>query len=268
MFYSSCQASCIHAGEIECALVTGSEANKASKAARKHGVAVTNVPGYSTPAVVSHTFAMYFHLAHHNSFYQYYTRSKQYCVSPIFTHLDPPFSEVAAKTWGIIGLGAIGRSVAQAAQALGAQVIYHSTSGRNLQQDWPHRALETLLAEADVISIHAPLNAQTQDLIRTPQLEAMKTSAILINVGRGGIVHEGDLADALDNGMIAGAAVDVFTQEPLPEDHPLLNLKHPERLFLTPHIAGLSTEARKRLAAGVRQNIDAFLRGERHNRID
>lgn len=252
--------------KLICVAATGVN-NVDLEAAQARGIAVTNVPAYSTPSVVAHTFALYFHMAHHNSYHDDYTREAAWCTSPIFTHLDKPYHELAALTWGIIGLGAIGRGVAQVAQAFGARVVYHSTSGTNLDQPYTHLNLQSLLAQADVVSIHAPLNSRTHDLIDAAALRLMKRDAYLINVGRGGIVNEADLAAALDAGVIAGAGIDVVSVEPPDVQHPFMSMLHPNRLFLTPHIAGLSIEARTRLVQGVRDNIDAFKNGVPRNSV-
>lgn len=251
--------------ELICIAATGTN-NVDLEAARVRNIAVTNVPGYAVPSVVSHTFAMYFHLAHHNAYHDQYTRLGNWCRSPIFSHLAQPFSELAGKVWGIIGMGAIGRGVAKVAEGFGCQVVYHSTSGRNTSQPYQHLSLDELLAKADVVSIHAPLNERTKNLITRHKILLMKPQAILINNGRGGIIHEGDLAVALDLGVIAGAGLDVMEQEPPQPDHPFWKMEHPERLFVTPHIGGLSLEARNRLVAEIGANIRAFLQGESRNR--
>jgi len=250
-----------------CIAATGSD-NVDLSAARELGIAVANVPGYATDSVVSHSFALYFQLAHHLAYHDRYTKSGGWSQSPIFTHLEQPWSELAGKTWGIVGMGAIGRGVARVAAAFGCTVIYHSTSGTNTAQPFRRVALATLLTEADVVSIHAPLNERTRGLIGAAELATMKRRAILINVGRGGIVEEYALAEALDAGTIAAAGIDVMPTEPPPADHPLLTRRHPERLLMTPHIAGLSLEARQRLVREVRANIDAFLNGTERHRID
>lgn len=252
--------------ELICIAATGTN-NVDLEAAKDLGIAVTNVPGYAAPSAVSHTFAMYFHLAHHNTYHDEYTRTARWCASPTFTHLGKPFPELAGQVWGIIGMGAIGQSVAKVAQGFGCQVIYHSTTGKNTAQPYPHRDLEGLLQNADVVSIHCPLNKHTEGLINHARLLKMKPNAILINTSRGGIVHEGDLAVALDLGVIAGAAMDVMVTEPPPRDHPFWKLEHPERLFVTPHIAGLSSQARQRLVAEVAANITAFRHGTSRNRL-
>ena len=180
----------------------------------------------------------------------------------------PSFNELEGKTWGIVGLGNIGRRVARIAEAFGCRVIYYSTSGRNSNPDYMRVDFDTLLSESDVVSIHAPLNKDTKGLFDATAFEKMKTSAVLINVGRGPIVDEPALVDALNAGKIAGAGLDVMETEPLPASSPLFNVKDPEKLLLTPHMAWASVEARQRLVNEVALNLEAFLKGERRNRVD
>ena len=165
------------------------------------------------------------------------------------------FRELAGKTIGIIGMGTIGSKVARIASAFGMDVVYYSTSGTGHCREYPSLPIEELLARADIVSIHAPLNDRTRGLIGADRLRMMKQDAILINMGRGGIVDEAALAEAVDEGYIAGAGLDVFVKEPLPADHPLLGMKHPERVVLTPHVGWASAEARERLIAAIGANI-------------
>jgi glycerate dehydrogenase len=170
---------------------------------------------------------------------------------------DPKWNwwELAGKTIGIIGLGNIGAKVAKIAEAFGMNVCYFSTSGTGHCKDYPCLELEELLKVSDIVSIHAPLNARTKNLIGREQLAMMKPTAYLVNAGRGAIIVEEDLAEAVDAGTIAGAGIDVFVTEPVPEDHPYLKMKHPERMRLTPHVAWASIEARKRLIDIMADNI-------------
>ncbi|HHW68007.1 MAG: hypothetical protein PWP07_1720 [Epulopiscium sp.] len=234
---------------------------------REHGIAVTNVAGYSTNTVAQHTFAMAFYLMEHLPYYDQYVKSGDYCKSDIFTHLDKPFHELEGKTWGIIGLGAIGQKVAQLADAFGCNVIYYSTSGKNTNPNYKQVDLDTLLSNSDIVSIHAPLNENTKNLITYEKLSKMKASAILLNLGRGSIVNEEDLARALDAQLIAGAALDVLEHEPMEENNPLLKIQNKDRLLITPHIAWASIEARRRLVHEVAENIRAFLNGINRNRV-
>ena len=251
--------------KLICIAATGTN-NVDLDAASKQGIAVVNVPGYSTPSVVSHTFALYFHLAHHNLYHHEYGLNS-WSSSPIFTHLNKPFNELQDKHWGIVGMGAIGRGVAHAAAAFGCKVAYHSTSQKNLNQPYPQLSLERLLKISDIVSVHAPLNKSTLNLIHGPKLKTMKPTAILLNMGRGGIVNEADLAEALNGRQILGAGLDVLEREPPTSDNPLFQLKDKTRLLITPHIGGLSSEARRRLVTETGLNIAAHFRGERRNRV-
>jgi len=186
--------------------------------AKKKGVAITNVAGYSTESVVQHTFAILFYLLEHLKYYDEYVKSGKYAKSDIFTHLDKPFWEIQGKIWGIIGLGTIGRRVAEVAESFGAKVIYSSTSGVKREEKYPEYPLEELLKVSDIVSIHAPLNEKTKNLITYEKIKLMKPTAILLNLGRGGIVNEKDLAKALDESLIAGAGLDVLEREPINED--------------------------------------------------
>ncbi|NPA16554.1 MAG: D-2-hydroxyacid dehydrogenase [Aquificae bacterium] len=236
--------------------------------AREKGIAVTNVAGYSTESVVQTTFGMLFYLLMHLRYYDEYVKSGRYAESDIFTHLGRPFWEVNGKRWGIIGLGTIGRRVAEVAQSFGAEVVYYSTSGIEREEKYPRFTLEELLKTSDIVSIHAPLNEKTKNLITINELKLMKPHAILLNLGRGGIVNEKDLATALDEGIIGGAGLDVLEREPINPDNPLMSVKNKDRLLITPHIAWTSIEARKRLVSEIVENIRAFLDGEIRNRVD
>ncbi|MGC8942144.1 MAG: D-2-hydroxyacid dehydrogenase [Sulfurihydrogenibium sp.] len=235
--------------------------------AKQKGIAVTNVAGYSTNSVVQHTFAMLFYLLESLRYYDDYVKSGEYSKSPIFTHIGRPFWEISGKTWGIIGLGTIGKKVAQVAESFGCDVIYYSTSGKNLSQNYPHKALDELLSVSDIVSIHAPLNENTKNLITYDKIKLMKKTAILLNLGRGGIVNEKDLAKAIDEGLIAAAGLDVLEKEPISPDNPLLSIKNKDRLLITPHIAWTSLEARQTLVKEIYLNIEAFIRGKQRNRV-
>lgn len=238
-----------------CIVATGTNNVDLDCAAQK-GIAVRNVAGYSTPSVTQCTFAMLFYLMNASRYYDDYVKSGKYAQSPIFTHLDREFGELAGRQFGIIGLGTIGRSVAGVARAFGAKVVYHSTSGKNLDvAEYRHLPLEDLLATSDVVSIHCPLTDRTRNLLDETRLRLMKPSAYLLNMGRGGIVDEAALASILDDGRLAGAALDVLSAEPVAADSPLLKVRNKERLYITPHIAWASIEARRRLIGRTAQNI-------------
>ncbi len=232
---------------------------------RSRGIVVCNVAGYSTQSVVQHTFAMLFYILESLSYYDNYVKSGKYNDNVLFTNLKKPFFELDGKTWGIIGLGTIGQGVASVAQAFGCNVIYYSTSGKNYNQKHSQVELNTLLTSADIISIHAPLNAQTENLIDYQQIKLMKSHAVLLNLGRGGIINEAALAKALDEELIQGAALDVLVNEPIDSGNPLLKIKNSDRLLITPHIAWASKEARVRLIDETYLNIESFIKGEPRN---
>lgn len=240
--------------KLVCEAATGVN-NIDVEACEKRGIPVRNVAGYSTDSVVQETFMHLLSLLGKAPYFDGAVKSGAYSRSGLFTDVSHPFIEITGKTLGIIGMGTIGQKVASVAAAFGMRVIYFSTSGTGHCKDYPCVDLDTLLAESDVVSIHAPLNARTQGLLKMAELRKMKPSAFLINMGRGGIVDEADLAAAVDEGVIAGAALDVFTVEPLPSDHPFLHVKHPERFRFTPHTAWASVEARERLVAIIADNI-------------
>jgi glycerate dehydrogenase len=219
------------------------------------GVAVRNVAAYSTDSVAQITWMHILNLAGRAFHYQDFVTSGAYSHNPVHVDYAHPFTELCGKMLGIVGMGAIGQKVAQIARDFGMDVIYYSTSGTSHCKDFPSVSLDELLQQADVISIHAPYNERTAGLIGYEQMKRMKRTAWLVNTGRGGIAVEADLARALDEGLLAGAGIDVFVKEPLPADSPLMHLQHPERLLLTPHIAWYSREARARLAHGIAENI-------------
>lgn len=230
-------------------------------------IAVANVGGYSTDSVAQHTFALALYLLMQLDYYDKYVKSGEYVKSDIFCHMDRRVFELAGKTWGIIGLGAIGKKVAQIARAFGCRVIYYSTSGRNTDSVYESVSLDALLAQADVVSIHAPLNAATENLMNIERFRKMKPNAILINVARGPIVNERDLVTALNEKLIAGAGLDVISAEPMRAGNPLLEIQDSTKLIVTPHIAWATREARCRLMDEVYLNIEAFLRREKRNLI-
>lgn len=232
---------------------------------KKRGITVTNVSGYSTDAVAQHTFALLFYILHKLRYYDDFVKDGDYCKCPGFSHFEEKFFELKGKTWGIAGLGAIGRQVAKIAEVFGCNIIYYSTTGKNVEQPYQRVDLDTLLRTSDILSLHAPLSPATEGMINQEAFEKMKTSAILVNVARGALVDEAALAFALENGQIAGAALDVLCQEPMQEDNPLLRIKDSRKLMITPHIAWAPRQTRERLLQEVYENIAAFLRGESRN---
>lgn len=236
--------------------------------AKEHKIGVANVAGYSTNAVVQHTFASALGLLDQVVYYDRYVKEGEYSKSGSFTCLNKPYYEIENKVWGIIGLGAIGNRVGKIAEAFGAEVIYYSTSGKNSSTQFKKVSFEELLEKSDIISIHAPLNENTKGLINYEALIKMKSSAILVNMGRGPIVVEKDLARAIEEEQIRGAALDVYETEPVGEDNILLSIKNKDKLILSPHIAWASIEARERLFNEVVENIKAFYNGKDRNRVD
>lgn len=223
--------------------------------AAKKGIPVRNVAGYSTPTVAQATFMHILSLVGSAPYFDDAVKSGRYSASGMFTDVSVNWWELAGKTIGIIGMGNIGRKVAQIAEAFGMKVCYFSTSGTSHCKDYPSLPLEQLLAQADIVSVHAPLNERTDALIGEKELAMMKPSAYIVNMGRGGIVVEEALVKAVDEGVIAGAALDVYTVEPLPEDSCYLKARHPERFRFAPHVAWASEEARARLLGMVAENI-------------
>ena len=229
------------------------------------GIAVANVKGYSTESVVQHTFALAFFLWEKMHYYDQFVKSGDYARSDVFSHFTEKFHELSGKTWGIIGLGAIGRRVAEVAKCFGCHVIYYSTSGTHNEAGFTRASLDELLKNSEIISVHAPLNDKTKGLVGAAELKKMKSSAIILNLGRGGIIDESALADALEAGTIAGAGTDVLTREPIAADNPLMRIKDSGRLVITPHIAWATVEARQRCAEEVFLNMEAWLKGEERN---
>lgn len=237
------------------------------KYCRARGIAVANVPAYSTTAVAQHTFALALSLLGKIPYYNHYVQSGTYAAQSSFSCFADPITELDGKTWGILGRGAIGTRVARIAAAFGCRVLFAPVSGRTPEKP-DETDLDTLLGEADILSLHCPLSERTHHLINAETLGKMKSTAILINVARGKVVDQNALADALERGIIAGAGLDVFEEEPMTKENPLLAIQDPGRLILTPHMAWASVEARERDVAITADNIKAFLKGERLNRVD
>ena len=253
--------------ELICEMATGYN-NIDIKYAKEKKIAVTNVTGYSTTTVAQHTFAMLLHLYDNISYFDNFIKSGEYSSSVMFTNLEMPYKDLCGKVWGIIGLGNIGKRVAKIAQAFGARVVYYSTSGKNSDSDYARVEFDSLLKQCDIISIHAPLNEKTEGLINYEAFTKMKKDAVIINVARGPIIVDEDLARAIDEDIIGGAALDVFKVEPIPADNALVNIKNKDKLVLTPHIAWASEEARNRLFADLLENISAYNRKEIKNRVE
>ena len=240
--------------KLICIAATGVNNIDIEYAASK-GIPVRNVAGYSTDSVAQATFMHILSLAGGAPHFDASVKSGSYSRSGMFTDPNWNWWELTGKTIGIIGLGNIGKKVAKIAEAFGMNVCYYSTSGTAHCKDYPCLPLSELLTQSDIVSVHAPLNEHTVGLLSAKEFAMMKPTAYVLNMGRGAIIVEEDLAEAVDNGTIAGAGIDVFIQEPIPENHPYLTMKHPERMRLTPHVAWASVEARTRLVAMMADNV-------------
>lgn len=244
--------------KLVCVTATGTN-NLDKDYLAERGIEWRNVAGYSTESVAQHTFAMLFYLMENLRYYDDYVKSGSYINDRIFTHFARTFHELNGMTWGILGLGAIGRRVADIAGLFGARVIYYSASGAPAQEGYHQVDLDALLSESDILSIHAPLNEYTEGLMDKDAFCKMKSDAILLNLGRGPIINEADLADALNAGELRAAGLDVLSVEPMAMDSPLLNVKDKDRLFITPHIAWATIEARQRLMKIIAGQIEEFM---------
>ena len=222
--------------------------------AKKKGITLKNVAGYSTNAVIQHTFALVLGLLNKICYFDEYSK-KEYSDSKIFTHIVNWF-EIKGKRWGIIGLGEIGRGVAKLAGAFGAEVVYYSTSGKNKNSEYKRVDLDELLKTSKIITIHAPLNEKTKNLLNKKNLKLIQNNSVLVNVGRGGIINEKDLAGILNEKNIF-AGLDVFENEPINGDNALLKSN---KTLLTPHIAWTSKEAREKLMNGIYENISQWIK--------
>lgn len=229
---------------------------------KARGIRVCNVVDYCTSMVAQHTFALALALSEKLFHYDNYVKSGAYSAQDRFSNFDVPFYELEGKTWGIVGMGNIGRRVARIASDFGCKVIFHSITGKSTCTDYPQVDKDTLLAESDFLSLHCPLSDLSRNFIDAQALRKMKKTAVLINVARGPVVNNADLYQALADGQIMAAGLDVMEKEPLEPSNPLSLLKDSGKLIITPHLAWASVEARMRCVEGVYDNIQAFLRGE------
>ena len=235
---------------------------------KSRGIKVANVVNYCTPAVAQHTLMLALMLTEKAAFYDSYVKSGTYSAQDRFSNFDRPFNDLEGKTWGIVGMGTIGRKVAGLAQAFGCRVIFYSASGKSSCTDYERVELETLLKESDILSLHCPLSDRTRGLINKEAFAQMKETAILINVARGPVVDTQALYDALITNQIAAAGLDVLEKEPMTRDNPLAKIQDSTRLIITPHMAWASTESRNNLVGEVCKNIAAFLEGEERNIVN
>lgn len=235
---------------------------------KSRGIKVANVVNYSTAAVVQHTILLALALEENLIHYDNYVKSGEYGAQDRFSNFDRPFRELEGKTWGIVGMGNIGRGVARVAQALGCKVIFYSASCKSTCTEYERVEFDALLAQSDILSLHCPLSDRTRGLINKEAFSKMKQSAVLVNVARGPVVDTQALYEALTREQIAAAGLDVLEKEPISRDNPLNEIKDSTKLIITPHLAWASTEARERLVDEVAKNIQAFLDGEERNIVN
>ncbi len=228
---------------------------------KSRGIPVCNVVGYSTDMVAQHTFTLALAVSQKLAYYDDYVKSGKYSAQDRFSNFDIPFGELSGKTWGIVGMGNIGRKVAQIATAFGCKVIFTSVTGKSTVTEYEQVSKDELLERSDYLSLHCPLSDITRNYIDADALKKMKNTAYLINVARGRVVNNTDLYNALESGEIAGAGLDVLEDEPLRHTNPLSKIKDSQKLIITPHLAWGSVEARERCVLGVYDNIKAFLEG-------
>lgn len=264
-----CEETLQNAGNLKliCELATGFD-NCDLKYCSKKGIQVRNVVNYSTAMVAQHTFTLALSLIGKLPHYDNYVKSGSYAAQDRFSNFDIPFYELDGKVWGIVGMGNIGKRVAQIAESFGCRVIFYSASGKSTCTDYERVDLDTLLKESDVLSLHCPLTDRTRYLIDETALSKMKPTSVLINVARGAVVDNKALYEALAERKIAAAGLDVLEQEPISADNPLGLLKDSNNLIITPHLAWASVEARTRCVAEVRKNIESFMRGEMRNVVN
>jgi glycerate dehydrogenase len=243
--------------KLICVAATGMN-NVDLELAKEKAIEVRNVVGYSTSSVVQLTLTFVLQFVQKINFYDLFGKYS-WKYSNIFTNLSQPFNEIDNKKWGIIGLGNIGLGVAKVADAFGCEVQYFSTSGKNNNTQYKQVSLDELLKTSDIISIHAALNDKTLNLLNKSNIKNIKPNCILLNLGRGGIVNEADISEAIDNGQEIYYGTDVVTKEPIESTNPLLAIKDKDRIIITPHIAWASKEARVRLLKGIEENIKSFL---------
>lgn len=253
--------------KLICLLATGFD-NVDLAYCKSRSIKVTNVVNYCTSTVAQHTLLLALALSEKIAFYDDYVKSGAYSAQDRFSNFDRTFYDLEGKTWGIIGMGTIGRRVAGLAQAFGCRVIFYSASGKSTCTDYKRVEFDTLLQESDILSLHCPLSDWTRGLINKDALSKMKETAILVNVARGPVVDTQALYDALVTDRIAGAGLDVLEQEPMAKDNPLARIKDSSKLIITPHMAWASLESRTRLVDEVVKNIEAFLAGENRNVVN
>ncbi len=259
--------------KLICELATGFD-NVDVDYCKQKGILVCNVVDYSTDAVAQHTFALLFYVLEKLRHYDDYVKSGEYASQSRFSNFDKPFFELAGKTWGIIGMGHIGKKVAKIANAFGCRVITYSVTGKaesgsvedsQTGDKYEYVTFEELLKQSDIISLHCPLSDLTRGIMNYEAFKKMKDTAILINVARGPVVVDADLKQALDEKLIMAAGLDVTGTEPMRDENPLSKFTDSDRLIITPHLAWASIEARRRCVTQTAKNIEAYQKGERRN---
>jgi len=236
------------------------------EAAKRHNIVVTNVPGYSTGSVVQMVFALLLEMTQQVGHHAWMVRRGEWVSCPDFSFRDRPLTELTGKTLGVVGYGQIGQQVAQIAKAFGMQVLIQTAHPEKYQQETEFEFvdIDKLFSDSDVISLNCPLTEESENLVNTARLARIKQGALLINTGRGQLINEEAVAEALEDGYLGGYATDVLAQEPPTEDNPLLSAPN---CFITPHIAWATVEARQRLLEIVVANIAAFQKGDPQNRV-
>lgn len=236
------------------------------EAARRQGITVTNIPAYSTDSVAQMVFAHLLNITQRVGHYAEEVASGHWTKQADFSYWNTPLVELAGKTLGVIGLGHTGMATARIALAFGMQVLAHTSKSAAELPAGIRKAdsLEQVFSDSNVVSLHCPLTETTKNLVNMERLKLMKREAVLINTGRGGLVNETDLAEALEKGLLAAAGVDVLSSEPPVPGHPLVGVKN---CFITPHIAWATLEARQRLMGQAVRNIEAFLSGQPINTV-
>lgn len=249
--------------KLICVAATGYD-NIDTAYCKENGIAVCNVVGYSTQSVAQLTISMALSLVMHQKEYNDFVKSGEYTKSGVANRLSPTYYEVAGKTWGIVGLGNIGKQVARVAEAMGCKVLAFK---RTPSDEYDTVSLSELMEKSDIISVHLPASAETNGIISREMISKMKKTAIFVNVARGSVTDEEALCDAILEEKIGGLGVDVYTKEPFDESHPMNRVKDLDNVILTPHIAWGAYESRVRCLDEIRKNIESFLRGEMRNRL-
>ena len=252
--------------KLICEFATGFD-NVDLEYCKKRGIRVANVRDYCTGAVAQHTFSLALYLIEHIRHYDDYVKGGEYSAQDRFSNFDLPYADLEGKIWGIIGMGNIGRRVAKIAEAFGCKVLFHSVTGKSTCTEYEQVSFRELLERSDVLSLHCPLSDLTTNLMDKEAFSLMKPTAVLINVARGPVVNGADLYEALIQGQIAAAGLDVLEEEPISVTHPLYQIKDSNKLIITPHMAWASIEARTRVVEEVYRNIEAFLNGESRNTV-